>query len=62
MLQRQRARLAYYLVLPAMVLVVLLNLVPLLQGVLISMQNQNLIRPNPTGMGRFPALRAGADR
>ena len=36
MLQRQRARLAYYLVLPAMVLVVLLNLVPLLQGVLIS--------------------------
>lgn len=49
MLQRQRARLAYFLVLPAMFLVVLLNLVPLLQGVIISMQNQNLIRPNPTG-------------
>jgi multiple sugar transport system permease protein len=47
MLQRQRARLAYYLVLPAMFLVVLLNLVPLLQGLIISMQNQNMIRPNP---------------
>ena len=49
MLQRQRARLAYYLVLPAMTLVVLLNLVPLLQGLVVIVQNQNLIRPNPTG-------------
>lgn len=48
MLQRQRARLAYYLVLPALTLVVVLNLLPLIQGVIISMQNQNMIRPNPT--------------
>src|SRR5688572_9156104 len=47
MLQRQRARLAYYLVLPAMLLVVILNLLPLVQGLIISMQNQNMIRPRP---------------
>jgi len=53
MLQRKRARLAYFLVLPAMVLVVLLNLVPLIQGVIVSMQNQNLIRPNPEAFVGF---------
>ena len=47
MLQRQRERWAYYLVLPAMILVVALNLFPLAQGVLISVQNQNMIRPHP---------------
>jgi multiple sugar transport system permease protein len=47
MLQQRRARLAYFLVLPALTLVVILNLVPLVQGVIISMQNQNMIRPNP---------------
>ena len=47
MLQRQRARLAYWLVLPALTLVVVLNLFPLIQGVIISLQRQNLIRPNP---------------
>ena len=47
MLQRTRARLAYFLVLPALSLVIILNLLPLAQGVIISMQNQNMIRPNP---------------
>ena len=53
MLAQQRARLAYFLVLPALVLVVLLNLVPLIQGVIVSVQNQNLIRPNPTAFVGF---------
>jgi multiple sugar transport system permease protein len=47
-LQKQRARFAYYLVLPAMVIVVLLNVAPLIEGVIVSLQNQNMIRPNPT--------------
>lgn len=48
MLKRQRARMAIYLVLPALVLIVLLNFVPLVQGLIVSLQNQNMIRPNPT--------------
>ncbi len=48
MLQKQRARFGYFLVLPALFLVVLLNIAPLIQGLLLSVQNQNLIRPNPT--------------
>ena len=47
MLQQQRARFGYFLVLPALCLVTLLNVWPLLQGILVSLQNQNLIRPNP---------------
>jgi multiple sugar transport system permease protein len=48
MLQQQRARFAYFLVMPALVLVLLLNVLPLIQGIIVSLQNQNMIRPNPT--------------
>jgi len=46
-LQKQRARFGYFLVMPALLLVVLLNVVPLIQGLILSVQSQNLIRPNP---------------
>lgn len=48
MLQKQRARFGYFLVLPALFLVVLLNVAPLIEGLILSVQSQNLIRPNPT--------------
>jgi len=54
MLQKQRARFGYFLVLPALLLVVLLNVAPLIQGLILSMQSQNLIRPNP---GNFVGAR-----
>lgn len=47
MFQKQRERFAYYLILPALILVVLLNLLPLVEGIIVSVQNQNMIRPNP---------------
>lgn len=47
MLQKQRERFAYYLIFPALILVLLLNLLPLVEGVIVSMQNQYMIRPNP---------------
>lgn len=53
MLQQQRARFAYFLVMPALVLVLLLNVLPLIQGVIVSLQNQNMIRPNPTAFVGF---------
>jgi multiple sugar transport system permease protein len=48
LLQKQRARFGYFLVLPALLLVVLLNVAPLIQGLILSVQSQNLIRPNPS--------------
>lgn len=48
MLKQQRARFAYYLILPSVILITLLNVVPLVEGVIISLQKQNLIRPHPT--------------
>lgn len=53
MLQQQRERFAYYLVMPALLLVLLLNIAPLIQGVIVSMQNQNMIRPNPNAFVGF---------
>lgn len=47
MLKKQRARFGYILVLPALLLVTLLNVAPLIQALILSVQNQNLIRPNP---------------
>jgi multiple sugar transport system permease protein len=48
MLKQQRARLAYYLILPSLVLITLLNLAPLIDGVVVSLQSQNMLRPDPT--------------
>ncbi|MET3926019.1 sugar ABC transporter permease [Devosia sp. 2618] len=59
MLQKQRARFGYLLVLPALLLVTLLNVVPLIQALILSVQSQNLIRPNPTAfVGARHYLRA----
>ena len=48
MLKQQRARFAYYLILPSVILITLLNAVPLVEGIIVSLQKQNMIRPNPT--------------
>ena len=48
MLKQQRQRFAYYLILPSVILIALLNVVPLVQGILVSVQRQNMVRPNPT--------------
>ena len=53
MLRQQRARFAYYLILPSLILITLLNVVPLIQGVIVSLQRQNMIRPNPTAFVGF---------
>jgi multiple sugar transport system permease protein len=53
MLKQQRARFAYYLILPSVILITLLNVVPLVQGVIVSLQRQNMIRPNPTAFVGF---------
>lgn len=47
MLARQRTRFAYYLIIPSLVLITLLNLVPIIEGVIVSFQNHNMLRPNP---------------
>jgi len=43
----RRNRFAYMLVLPSVILVACLNLVPLVQGVVTSLQAQNMTRPDP---------------
>jgi multiple sugar transport system permease protein len=48
MFRRERARFAYYLILPALILITLLNLVPIIEGLIVSVQSQNMLRPNPT--------------
>jgi ABC-type sugar transport system permease subunit len=53
MLKQQRTRFAYYLVLPSVILITLLNVVPLVQGILVSVQRQNMVRPNPTSFVGF---------
>lgn len=53
MLVKKRARFAYFMILPSMVIITLLTLVPLLDGLIVSIQSQDLARPNPT---RFVGL------
>ena len=53
MLVKKRARFAYFMILPSMVSISLLTLVPLLDGLIVSIQSQDLARPNPT---RFVGL------
>jgi ABC-type sugar transport system permease subunit len=47
LLQKARERFGYMLVMPALILVLALNLAPMIQGLIMSFQRQNLIRPNP---------------
>lgn len=47
MLAQQRARFAYLLVLPAVVLITLLNLYPLVEALIVSFQRQNMVRADP---------------
>jgi multiple sugar transport system permease protein len=59
MLEQRRARFAYYLILPSLILITLLNLVPIIEAVIVSVQNQNMLRPNPTAfVGAKHYLRA----
>ncbi len=44
---RQRARFAYVLILPALIVITLLDLYPVVEGVIVSFQNQNQMRANP---------------
>ena len=53
MLVKKRARFAYFMILPSMVIITLLTLVPLLDGLIVSIQSQDLARPDPT---RFVGL------
>lgn len=62
MLQRRRERLAYFLILPSILLITLLNLYPAVQAFLVSLQSQNMMRPNPTayvGFAHYVASLAG---
>ena len=59
MYMQRRARLAYYLILPSVILISLLNLVPMVEGFIVSLQNQNMARPNPSAyVGAKHYLRA----
>jgi multiple sugar transport system permease protein len=44
---QRRARFAYFLVLPALLVILLLDVFPIIEGVIVSVQNQNQMRPNP---------------
>ncbi len=52
-MSNRRAFFAYYLILPSLVLIVLLNLYPLIEGIIVSMQNQNMMRANQTAFVGF---------
>ncbi len=49
MFLKHRARIAYFLILPALVLITLLDLYPVIEAVVVSLQSQNIMRPNPDG-------------
>ena len=48
MLLKRRARIAYFMILPSVAMITLLTLVPLLEGLIVSLQSQDMARPNPT--------------
>jgi multiple sugar transport system permease protein len=53
MLAEQRARLAWWLILPSLVLITLFKLAPIGEALLVSFQNQAMMRPNPDGFVGF---------
>ena len=48
MLLKRRTRIAYFMILPSVAMITLLTLVPLLEGLIVSVQSQDMGRPNPT--------------
>ncbi|MBI1776862.1 MAG: sugar ABC transporter permease [Proteobacteria bacterium] len=44
---RRRSRFAYVLILPSLIVITLLDLYPVIEGAVVSFQNQNMMRPNP---------------
>ncbi|MFI5011510.1 MAG: carbohydrate ABC transporter permease [Hyphomicrobiales bacterium] len=48
MFLQRRARFAYFLIFPSLIVITLLNLYPMIEGIIVSLQNQNMIRPDPT--------------
>jgi multiple sugar transport system permease protein len=47
MLAQQRRRLAFWLILPSLLLITLFKLAPIGEGVLVSLQSQSMMRPDP---------------
>ncbi|WP_342359572.1 sugar ABC transporter permease [Terrarubrum flagellatum] len=47
MFLQKRARFAYYLILPSLLIITLLDLVPIIESVVVSLQSQNMGRANP---------------
>jgi multiple sugar transport system permease protein len=59
---RRRARFAYVLILPSLVVITLLDLYPVIEGVIVSLQNQNQMRGDPEAfVGARHYLRALTD-
>jgi multiple sugar transport system permease protein len=48
MFLKRRARFAYFLIFPSLVVITLLNLYPMIEGIVVSLQAQNMMRPDPT--------------
>ena len=44
---QRRARFSYFLILPAVIVIALLDVYPIIEGVIVSLQNQNQMRANP---------------
>jgi hypothetical protein len=62
MMQRRRARFAYVLILPALIVITLLDLYPVVEGVIVSLQNQNQMRADPEAfVGTLHYVRALSD-
>jgi multiple sugar transport system permease protein len=50
---QRRARFAYFLILPAVIVIALLDVYPMIEGVIVSLQNQNQMRANPEAFVGF---------
>jgi multiple sugar transport system permease protein len=48
MFLQRRVRFAYVLILPSLIMITVLSLYPIVEGVIVSLQNQNMLRGNPT--------------
>lgn len=57
MLAQRRRRLAYWLILPSLLLITLFKLAPIGEGVLVSLQNQSMMRPDPDAIVGFAHYR-----
>ena len=53
MLVRQRRRLAIWLILPSLILILVFKLAPIAEGFVVSLQSQSMMRPNPNAFVGF---------